>query len=78
MLIRRNGKVRLYLNTSPGATRKDSESVEYPKSKKYFVWSDGEVVKRTDSLRTAEETFSSESGVDGRMKIGKTNVKELV
>ena len=29
-------------------------------------------------LDAPEETFSSESGVDGRMKIGKTNVKELV
>ena len=29
-------------------------------------------------LNAKEETFSSESGVDGRMKIGKTNVKELV
>ena len=54
------------------------EEITNSTSKKYVVWSSGKIHLKTDSLKTAEETFSSESGVDGRMKIGKTNVKELV
>ena len=79
MLVRRSGNVRLYLNVTPGATHtSSSESVEYPNSKKYFVWNDGSIVKRTDSLKTAEDTFSDESGVDGRINIGKTDVRSLI
>ena len=79
MLFRRNGNVRLYLNVTPGSIHANSsESVEYPSSKKYFVWNDGSIVKRTDNLKTAEDTFSDESGVDGRMKIGETDVRNLI
>lgn len=79
MLFRRNGNVRLYLNVTPGATHTSSSgSVEYPSSKKYFVWNDGSVIKRTDNLKTAEDTFRDASGVDGRINIGKTDVRNLI
>ena len=79
MLVRRSGNVRLYLNVTPGATHTSSSgSVEYPSSKKYFVWDNGSVIKRTDNLKTAEDTFSDASGVDGRINIGKTDVRDLI
>ena len=75
MLVRRNGNVRLYLNTTPGSTLStSSDSIEYPNSKKYFVWNNGSIVKRTDNLKTAEDTFSDESDIDGRIIIGKTEI----
>ena len=75
MLVRRNGNVRLYLNTTPGSTLStSSDSIEYPNSKKYFVWNNGSIVKRTDNLKTAKDTFSDESDIDGRIIIGKMEI----
>ena len=88
MLIRRCTKgynIRLYRNSTPGATctRKygdgSTEVLDYPSSKKYFVWVEGEVVKRTDSLKVAEEYYDDEckklyDDTHGRMVIGQSTL----
>ena len=72
----------MYRNTTPGATRirtyKDSStaSVSYPSSKIYFVTVDSKVVKSTNSLKVAEEFYTTEckkvySNTHGRQVIGK-------
>tara|TARA_R110000765_G_scaffold58666_1_gene114643 strand:- start:589 stop:1026 length:438 start_codon:yes stop_codon:yes gene_type:complete len=85
MIIRRSSQgenIRIYRNTTPGATRirtyKDSStaSVSYPSSKIYFVTVDSKVVKSTNSLKVAEEFYTTEckkvySNTHGRQLIGK-------
>ena len=85
MIIRRSSQgenIRIYRNTTPGATRirtyKDSStaSVSYPSSKIYFVTVDSKVVKSTNSLKVAEEFYTTEckkvySNTHGRQLVGK-------
>ena len=85
MIIRRSSKgenIRIYRNTTPGATRirnyKDGSTatVSYPSSKIYFVTLDSEVVKSTNSLKVAEEFYTTEckkvySNTHGRQLVGK-------
>jgi hypothetical protein len=85
MIIRRSSQgenIRIYRNTTPGATRirnyKDgtTASVDYPSSKVYFVTVDSAVVKSTNSLKVAEEFYTTEckkvySDTHGRQLIGK-------
>ena len=85
MIIRRSSQgenIRIYRNTTPGATRirtyKDSStaSVSYPSSKIYFVTVDSKVVKSTNSLKVAEEFYTTEckkvySNTHGRQEVGK-------
>jgi len=78
MLIRRNGNVRLYLNVTPGSTLTDTlggqqNVIEYPNSKKYFVWNNGSIVKRTDNVETADEKFRSESDASEEWELGTTS-----
>ena len=69
MIIRRcsqGHRVRLHRNTTPGVTRvktyKDgsTETLAYPSSYAYFVEVDGEVEKRSNSFKTAEEFYVDE------------------
>ena len=85
MILRRSSqgsRVRLHRNTSPGATRtkkyKDgsTETLAYPSSYKYFVDVDGEVVKKSNSFKVAEEYYVDECAKKydnghGRLVIGK-------
>ena len=85
MIIRRSSQgenIRIYRNTTPGATRtrtyKDSSTatVSYPSSKTYFVTVNSEVVKSTNSLKVAEEFYTTEckkvySNTHGRQLVGK-------
>jgi len=85
MIIRRSSQgenIRIYRNTTPGATRirnyKDgtTASVSYPPSKVYFVTVESEVVKSTNSLKVAEEFYTDEckkkyDNVHGRQLVGK-------
>ena len=85
MILRRSSqgsRVRLHRNTSPGATRtkkyKDgaTETLAYPSSYKYFVDVDGEVVKKSNSFKSAEEYYVDECAKKydnghGRLVIGK-------
>ena len=85
MIIRRSSQgenIRIYRNTTPGATRtrtyKDSSTatVSYPSSKIYFVTVDSKVVKSTNSLKVAEEFYTTEckkvySNTHGRQLVGK-------
>ena len=85
MIIRRSSQgenIRIYRNTTPGATRirnyKDgtTASVDYPSSKVYFVTVDSEVVKSTNSLKVAEEFYTTECkkvypNTHGRQLVGK-------
>jgi len=85
MIIRRSSQgenIRIYRNTTPGATRirkytdGSTQSVEYPSSYTYFVTVEGSVVKKTNSFKVAEETYTDEckkkyDNVHGRIKIGK-------
>jgi len=85
MIIRRSSQgenIRMYRNTTPGATRirtyadSSTATVEYPSSKIYFVTVDSKVVKSTNSLKVAEEFYTTEckkvySNTHGRQVIGK-------
>ncbi len=85
MVIRRSSQgenIRIYRNTSPGATKirkysdGSTQSVEYPSSYTYFVTVEGSVVKKTNSLKVAEEFYTDEckkkyDNVHGRITIGK-------
>lgn len=85
MILRRSSqgsRVRLHRNTSPGATRtkkyKDgsTETLTYPNSYKYFIDVDGEVVKKSNSFKVAEEYYVDECAKKydnghGRLVIGK-------
>ena len=85
MILRRSSqgsRVRLHRNTSPGATRTkkyrdgSTETLAYPSSYKYFVDVDGEVVKKSNSFKSAEEYYVDECAKKydnghGRLVIGK-------
>lgn len=85
MILRRSSqgsRVRLHRNTSPGATRTkkyrdgSTETLAYPSSYKYFVDVDGEVVKKSNSFKAAEEYYVDEcakkyNNGHGRLVIGK-------
>ena len=70
MIVRRcalDYDVVLHKNNKPDMTKTiimangSKSSISYPSAAKdYFVWVDGEIVKRTDSFKTAEETFVDE------------------
>ena len=85
MIIRRSSQgenIRIYRNTTPGATRirtyadSSTASVSYPSSKTYFITVNSEVVKSTNSLKVAEEFYTTEckkvySNTHGRQLVGK-------
>ena len=85
MVIRRSSQgenIRIYRNTSPGATKirkysdGSTQSVEYPSSYTYFVTVEGSVAKKTNSFKVAEEFYTDEckkkyDNVHGRITIGK-------
>ena len=86
MVVRRCSQghsVYLYLNTSPGLQRSKTyrdgavHSLTYPSAiYKYFVVVGGSIVKKTSSLKTAEEYYTSEcdkkhTDSHGRLLIGK-------
>jgi hypothetical protein len=85
MIIRRSSQgenIRIYRNTTPGATRTrrysdgSTQSVEYPSSYTYFVTVEDSVLKKTNSLKVAEEFYTDEckkkyDNVHGRITIGK-------
>ena len=85
MIIRRSSQgenIRIYRNTTPGATRVrkytdgTTQSVEYPSSYTYFVTVNGKSVKSTNSYKVAEEFYTTEckkkyDNVHGRIVIGK-------
>ena len=69
MIIRRcsqGHRVRIHRNTTPGAIRTktypdgSTETLTYPSSYKYFIDVDGEIVKKTNSFKVAEEFYVSE------------------
>ena len=84
MLIRKSSQghyLRLYRNTTPGATRTKTypdgttETLTYPSQYKYFLVVDGEIVQRSDSWATIEQAYvdecdSSHGGGHGRLIVG--------
>ena len=70
MIVRRcahNHDVVLHKNTKPGMTKaikladREMTTLTYPSAAKdYFLWVDGDIVKRTDSFKTCEEEFVKE------------------
>ena len=84
MLIRKSSQghyLRLYRNTTPGATRTKTypdgtpETLPYPSRYKYFLVLDGEVVQRSDSWATIEQAYvdecdDSHGGGHGRLVVG--------
>ncbi len=84
MLIRKSSQghyLRLYRNTTPGATRTKTypdgttETLTYPSRYKYFLVVDGEIVQRSDSWATIEQAYvdecdSSHGGGHGRLIVG--------
>jgi len=88
MIIRRcsqGNRIRIYRNATPGITRTkkyrdgSTEVLTYPSSYNYFVEVDGEIEKKTNSFKTAEEYYDAEcakkhSDTHGRLVIGKTKL----
>ena len=84
MLIRKSSQghyLRLYRNSTPGATRTKTysdgttETLTYPSRYKYFLVLDGEIIKRSDNWNTIEQAYVDEcdsrhGGGSGRMIIG--------
>ncbi len=71
MIVRKcaqNHDIAIFKNTKPNMVKKilmaDETiiTITYPNSKDYFVLVDGEIVKRTDSFKTAEECYLEEKG----------------
>ena len=69
MIVRRcsqGHRVRLHRNTTKGATRVktypdgSTETLTYPSAYNYFVDVDGEIAKKTNSFKVAEEFYVSE------------------
>ena len=69
MIVRRcsqGHRVRIHKNTTPGATRTktyadgSTETLTYPSSYTYFVDVDGEIAKKTNSFKVAEEYYVAE------------------
>ena len=69
MIVRRcsqGHRVRIHRNTTPGATRTktyadgSTETLTYPSSYTYFVDVDGEIAKKTNSFKVAEEYYVAE------------------
>ena len=58
--------VVIHLNNRKGMTKKVAladgtyTSITYPNSKKFFLWVDGEIVKKSDSFKTIEEEYVKE------------------
>jgi hypothetical protein len=85
MIVRRcsqGHRVRVHKNTTPGSTRVKTytdgttETLAYPSAYTYFVDVDGEVAKKTNSFKVAEEYYVNEcakkhSDGHGRITIGK-------
>ena len=85
MIVRRcsqGHRVRVHKNTTPGSTRVKTytdgttETLAYPSAYTYFVDVDGEVAKKTNSFKVAEEYYVNEcakkhSDGHGRIIIGK-------
>ena len=92
MLIRKSSQghyLRLYRNTTPGVVRTKkysdgtTETLSYPSRYKYFLVLDGEVIKRSDSCATIEQSYVDEcdsrhGGGTGRMIIGKHKLENCV
>ena len=69
MIVRRCAQdydVVIHLNNTPGMTKTvalsdgSTATLTYPTSKKYFLFVDGEIVKRSDSFETIENEYVSE------------------
>ena len=84
MIVRRcsqGHRIRVHRNTTPGAKRTktyqdgSTEILTYPSSYKYFVDIDGEVAKKSNSFKVAEEFYVEEcakkhSDGHGRLIVG--------
>ena len=85
MVIRKSSQgynIRIHRNNMPGATRirkyKDGSTLttEHPSSYDYFITVEGSVVKKTNSFKVAEESYTEECAKEyenthGRQVIGK-------
>ena len=69
MIVRRCAQdydVVIHLNNKPGMTKTvalsngSTATLTYPSAKKYFLWVDGEIIKRSDSFETIETEYVSE------------------
>ena len=78
-------QVRIHRNTTPGVTRTKTyadgsiATLAYPSSYHYFVFVDGEILKRSNSFKTIEEFYVSECAKKhedghGRLVIGDHHV----
>ena len=66
MIVRRcshDYDVVIFLNKSQGMTKTvpradgTTTTITYPNSKRYFLWVDDEIVRRSDSFETIEEEY---------------------
>tara|TARA_R100000700_G_C3055053_1_gene72533 strand:+ start:252 stop:542 length:291 start_codon:yes stop_codon:yes gene_type:complete len=69
MIVRRCAQdydVVIHMNNKPGMTKTvalsdgSTATLTYPTSKKYFLFVDGKIVKRSDSFETIENEYVSE------------------
>jgi hypothetical protein len=70
MIVRRCGQdydIVIHMNNKPGMVKSvqladgSMSTITYPSAAKdYFLWVDGEIVKRSDSFQTCEEEYVKE------------------
>ncbi len=69
MIVRRCGHnydIVIHMNNKPGMTKTvalsdgSTATLIYPSAKKYFLWVDGKIVKRSDSFETIETEYVNE------------------
>ena len=69
MIVRRCGHnydIVIHMNNKPGMTKTvalsdgSKATLIYPSAKKYFLWVDGKIVKRSDSFETIETEYVNE------------------
>lgn len=69
MIVRKcahNYDVTIHLNNKKGLIKKIKKvdgslvTITYPQSKKYFLWVDGEIIKKSDSFETIEKEYVKE------------------
>tara|TARA_R100000781_G_scaffold104689_1_gene68449 strand:+ start:53 stop:343 length:291 start_codon:yes stop_codon:yes gene_type:complete len=49
-------------------------SITYPNSKKFFLWVDGEIVKKSDSFKTIEEEYVKECSKKHSKGLGRIDI----
>ena len=83
MIVRRcvqDFDIVIHFNNKKGMTKKvllsdgTYTSITYPDSKKFFLWVDGEIIKKSDSFKTIEEEYVKECSKKHSKGLGRIDI----